>query len=157
MWTTDKHLPQALELGAAWGFEYSTVAFTWAKLTCTGKKWQFGGGQATRKGTEQCLLFLRGKLNRRSASVRQLVIAPVERRRPGEVLKYSRKPAEVRERIMQLVDGPYLEMFARPPHPPGWDVWGDEVEQGAVTTPRRISDSRPGVPDQPEPRQWGHG
>ena len=45
---------------------------------------------------------------------------------------------------MQLVDGPYLEMFARPPHPPGWDVWGDEVEQGAVTTPRRISDSRPG-------------
>ena len=141
MWTTDKHLPQAIELGEAWGFTFSSIAFTWVKLTnpkkprkpcelCGERKqvWHFGCGHWTRKNSEQCLAFLRGNLNRRSASVRQLVIAPVEPKRPGEVLKYSRKPAEVRERIMQLVDGPYLEMFARPPHPPGWDVWGDEVE-----------------------------
>src|SRR5512133_775217 len=29
MWTTDAHLPQALNLGEAWGFRYSTIAFTW--------------------------------------------------------------------------------------------------------------------------------
>ena len=31
LWTTDAHLPQALALGEAWGFRYSTVAFVWAK------------------------------------------------------------------------------------------------------------------------------
>ena len=41
--------------------------------------------------------------------------------------EHSRKPAEVYARIEQLVDGPYLELFARPPHPPGWDVWGRET------------------------------
>jgi N6-adenosine-specific RNA methylase IME4 len=114
MWTTDAHLPQALELGAAWGFKYSTVAFTWAKRTKTDRCWQFAGGHATRKGTEPCLLFLRGQLNRRSASVPQLVIAPI--REP------YRKPDAVYGRIEALVDGPYLEMFARQIWP-GWDVW----------------------------------
>jgi MT-A70 len=65
-------------------------------------------------------LFLRGNLNRRSASVRQLVIAPIR--------DHSRKPAEVRERIMALVDGPYLEMFARE-RCAGWDTWGLETEK----------------------------
>jgi N6-adenosine-specific RNA methylase IME4 len=121
MWTTDAHLPQALELGAAWGFAYSTVAFVWAKRTHTGRVWKFGGGHATRKGAELCLLFLRGWLARKSASVRQLVVAPVDPR-------HSTKPAEVRDRIMNLADGPYLEMFARE-RGAGWDAWGDQVER----------------------------
>ena len=62
MWTTNSHLPQALELGAAWGFTYSTVAFVSAKRTCTDQKWQFAGGKVTRKGVELCLFFLRGQL-----------------------------------------------------------------------------------------------
>ena len=124
LWTTDCHLPQALALGAAWGFRYSTIAFTWAKQTKTGRTWQFGGGKATRKGSELCLLFLRGRLHRRSASVRQLIIAPVR--------DHSRKPDETYGRIEQLVDGPYLEMFARQRWP-GWDAWGDQVPD--VATP----------------------
>jgi N6-adenosine-specific RNA methylase IME4 len=118
MWAIDSHLPQALELGTAWGFQYSTVAFAWAKRTRTNRTWQFGGGHATRKGAELCLLFLRGRLNRRSASVRQLVIAPVR--------EHSRKPDEIYERIEALVDGPYLELFARTKRA-GWDQFGDEV------------------------------
>ena len=114
LWTTDAHLPQALELGAAWGFGYSTVAFVWAKQTRTGRTWQFAGGKATRKGAELCLLFLRGRLDRRSASVRQLIVAPVR--------EHSRKPDEAYERIEQLVSGPYLELFARRTRP-GWDCW----------------------------------
>jgi len=130
LWTPDSHLPQALALGIGWGFEYSTIAFTWAKLTnpskprkpckkCGARKqvWHFGGGHWTRKNPEMCLAFLRGNLNRRSASVRQLVIEP-------RCDEHSRKPAEVYERIERLVDGPYLEMFARPPHRPGWTGLG---------------------------------
>ncbi len=32
LWTTGPNLPQAFEVMAAWGFRYSSVAFTWAKL-----------------------------------------------------------------------------------------------------------------------------
>jgi N6-adenosine-specific RNA methylase IME4 len=140
MWTTDAHLPQALALGEAWGFKYSTVAFTWAKRTSTGKCWQFAGGHATRKGTEQCLLFLRGNLNRRSASVRQLIVAPV--REPG------RKPDEAYERIEQLVDGPYLELFSRTTWP-GWDAWGDEKDKFTACPAYALAAAPSASPDRP--------
>lgn len=32
MWATFPMLPKAIELMEEWGFEYKTVAFTWAKL-----------------------------------------------------------------------------------------------------------------------------
>ena len=31
MWTTDAHLPNALEVIKAWGFTYKTIAFIWNK------------------------------------------------------------------------------------------------------------------------------
>jgi N6-adenosine-specific RNA methylase IME4 len=74
--------------------------------------------RAARKAAEICLLFKRGNLDRRSKSVRQLIIAPI--REP------SRKPDEAYARIEQLVGGPYLELFSRSTRP-GWDVWGDQV------------------------------
>jgi N6-adenosine-specific RNA methylase IME4 len=45
--------------------------------------------------------------------------------------EHSRKPAEVVERIERLVDGPYLELFAREPRS-GWDAWGDRVARFAA-------------------------
>jgi N6-adenosine-specific RNA methylase IME4 len=139
LWTIDSHLPQALALGAAWGFSYSTVAFVWAKLTKTGKP-AFGGGHVTRKGAELCLLFLKGKLARRSAGVRQVIFAKVR--------EHSRKPDEAYARIEQLVDGPYLELFARSARP-GWDAMGDEL--GRWDAPRQLgagwqARKRPGAP-----------
>jgi N6-adenosine-specific RNA methylase IME4 len=50
--------------------------------------------------------------------VHQVVMAPV-----GE---HSAKPDEVRRRIERLLNGPYLELFARKPVE-GWTVWGNEV------------------------------
>ena len=48
-----------------------------------------------------------------------IVEAPVE--------QHSRKPAEVRERIVRLLgDVPRIELFARE-RVPGWDAWGNEV------------------------------
>ena len=66
-------------------------------------------------------------------NVRRLV---VEKRR-----EHSRKPDVVRDYIERLVDGPYLELFARETKP-GWDCWGDQValfDKGTVATRRQRS------------------
>lgn len=119
MWVVDSHLDQAIELAAAWGFAFKTKAFTWVKVTNKGTP-KIGMGYWTRKQTELCLLFTRGKPKRIGKGVRELIQAP---RR-----EHSRKPDEIYERIEALVAGPYLEMFARQRRP-GWDAWGDETEK----------------------------
>jgi N6-adenosine-specific RNA methylase IME4 len=119
MWSVDCMLPEALAMGAGWGFKFKTVAFTWAK-TKTDGGFHIGLGYWTRGNPEQCLLFTRGTPRRKSASIRQLITAP---RR-----EHSRKPDEQYERITSLVVGPYLEMFARQQWP-GWDSWGNETDK----------------------------
>lgn len=111
MWVVDAHMEQALELGKAWSFSYKTCAFVWDKA-------RVGMGYWTRKEAELCLLFTRGHPPRRSKSVRQIIRAP---RR-----EHSRKPDEIYSRIEALVDGPYLEVFARQRRK-NWDAFGDEV------------------------------
>ena len=136
LWATDPLLPAALELIRAWGFEYKTVGFYWVKLNATAKHeadYFTGLGYWTRANPEQCILATRGKPRRRSKSVRRLVVEP---RR-----EHSRKPECVRERIEKLVDGPYLELFARETKP-GWDCWGDQValfDRGSARTRRQPS------------------
>lgn len=123
-------LPQALEVMAAWGFKYSTVAFTWAKLrrkfdanqlrilpTADGD-FHVGLGLTTRKNCEFVLLGRVGNARRVSKKIRELIISPVR--------EHSRKPPELRDRIEQYCVGPYLELFGREQRA-GWTVRGDEV------------------------------
>jgi N6-adenosine-specific RNA methylase IME4 len=79
-----------------------------------------GMGHYSRQSVELCLLGVRGRgLERKSASVRQLVETV-----PGE---HSEKPAEVRDRIVQLFgDVSRIELFARQ-RVTGWSAWGNEV------------------------------
>lgn len=126
MWVIGSHLDQALELGKAWGFKYVTDAFTWVKVGKNDPSVRpISMGYWSRKQTETCLLFTRGKPKRLDAGVRQLiesddhVIYAAKR-------EHSRKPDEQYERIERLVDGPYLEMFSRKSRP-GWDSWGLET------------------------------
>jgi len=119
LWTVDCMLPEALRVGASWGFKFKTVAFTWTKLKINGGH-HIGLGYWTRGNPEQCLLFTKGAPKRKSASVRQLIESP---RR-----EHSRKPDEQYERIETLVEGPYIELFGRQCWP-GWDVWGDQTEK----------------------------
>ena len=42
--------------------------------------------------------------------------------------EHSRKPDEIYSRIERLVDGPYLEIFARQRWP-NWDQLGDEINK----------------------------
>ncbi len=65
-------------------------------------------------------LATKGKPKRISASVHSVIDTPIE--------GHSKKPDEVRRRIIQLMgDLPRLEMFARQ-KTEGWDVWGNEIE-----------------------------
>lgn len=132
MWAVDPMIPQALDVGRAWGFTFKTIGFVWAKerraTSHRGglmeepdhKRFPMGTGYWTRANPELCLLFTRGKPRRVSASVRKLLIAA---RR-----EHSRKPDEQYGRIEQLVDGPYLELFARHQRP-GWTCWGNETDR----------------------------
>lgn len=125
MWVVWPTLPEALDVMKAWGFKYKTCGFNWMKANPY-KLWALeedvymGLGYWTRANTEVCLMGTRGKPKRKSARVRQGIIEP---RR-----EHSRKPDCVHERIEQLVDGPYLELFARAERP-GWTVWGNETEK----------------------------
>lgn len=104
----------------AWGFQYKTVAFVWVKQNKKADTLFLGLGHWTRSNAEICLLATRGSVQRRSASVRQIILSHIE--------KHSKKPDETRDRIVELIgDVPRLELFARQTTP-GWDVWGNEIQ-----------------------------
>jgi N6-adenosine-specific RNA methylase IME4 len=121
LWTTDPLLPQALEVMAAWGFAYKTVAFVWVKTRDSRilrDHFPMGLGYWTRANPEICLLGTRGKPKRRDKDVPKLVFAHRGR--------HSEKPVEVNRRIRRLVRGPYIELFARS-RVPGWAAQGNEL------------------------------
>ena len=79
LWTSGPFLPQALQLIDAWGFKYSTRAFTWLK---TRRSWESGDpllesdftvglGLTTRSQTELVLLARRGNCRRQRKDVRE--------------------------------------------------------------------------------------
>jgi N6-adenosine-specific RNA methylase IME4 len=125
LWGTWPDLPGVVDVIAAWGFTYKTVAFVWVKTTknaeaiaLDGGGLHWGMGYATRSNTEPILLATRGNPLRLAADVHQVIIAPVG--------KHSEKPDEAYRRIERLYPGPLLELFARRARD-GWTTWGDEL------------------------------
>lgn len=114
LWAQWNTIPECRGVIEAWGFRYVTCAFVWVK------DGNFGNGYWTRHDTEPCLLATRGRPARLDKGVRQSIAGPRGR--------HSAKPEEIYPRIERLVAGPYLELFARGPARPGWDVWGNEAE-----------------------------
>jgi N6-adenosine-specific RNA methylase IME4 len=121
LWVVDPLLPQAIEIGHAWGFTYKTRAFEWFKTKLHSEGYAIGMGYWTRKQAESCLLFTRGSPRRQARDVRQIIEGP----RQG----HSRKPDETYSRIERLVAGPYCELFATQARS-GWDGWGDQLAGG---------------------------
>ena len=102
-----------------WGFKYKTCGFTWVKRNKVADTWFFGLGSWTRANAEICLLGTRGRIPRVSNKVSQVVDTHIE--------EHSKKPAIVRDRIVELVGAlPRIELFARQTVD-GWDCWGNEV------------------------------
>jgi len=125
LWCVKPELPGALEGIKAWGFDYTSIAFSWVKtnasaqvITLDGQGLHTGLGYWTRANPEICILAMRGRPQRLAMDVHEVIIAPV-----GE---HSQKPAEIYNRIERLVAGPYLELFARSERP-GWTRWGNEL------------------------------
>ena len=87
-----------------------------------------GMGRWTRANSEICILGTKGKPQRMSAGVRQLVETIYEPELIQSVPeRHSKKPNVVRDRIVELCgDIPRVELFARE-FAEGWDSWGDEL------------------------------
>jgi N6-adenosine-specific RNA methylase IME4 len=131
LWTTGPCLRIAFDVIEAWGFRYSSIAFTWIKLKRRHDAGQLrfapladsdlhvGLGLTTRKNAEFCLLARRGNARRIAKDVREVILSPVR--------EHSRKPDEAAARIARYCAGPYLEMFARERRP-GWTSWGQQVD-----------------------------
>lgn len=119
LWVTFPCLREGLEVMKEWGFEYKTCGFVWVKKNKKSDSWFWGLGYWTRANAEICLIGTKGKPDRKSRSVHQVV--------DSRIREHSRKPDEVRDRIVQLCgDVPRIELFARQ-SVDGWDCWGNEV------------------------------
>ena len=120
LWVTMPCLLEGLSVITSWGFTYKTVAFAWVKQNKKAESLFWGMGYWTRSNVELCILATKGSPKRVSASVHQVVMSHIE--------KHSRKPDEVRNRIVTLCgDKPRIELFAREVSP-GWVCLGNEID-----------------------------
>lgn len=119
IWVTYPMLKEGLEVIESWGFKYKTIAFQWIKQNKNKKNLFFGLGRWTRGNTECCLIGVKGKPQRISNKVSQIILSPIK--------EHSKKPEETYYKIIELMgDLPRIELFARKTVN-GWDCWGDEV------------------------------
>ena len=113
LWATSAHLPDALRVMAAWGFEYKANV-VWVKDS-------IGTGWWVRNRHELLLIGSRGEMP-----------TPLPAGRPDSVIEaprgeHSEKPVAAYEMIEHAYPGcAYLELFARSKRD-GWDSWGYEA------------------------------
>lgn len=119
LWVTFPYLDEQIKLFEKWGFRYTTLGFSWTKTNKKNGEPFFGVGYYAKSNCEVCLMGIKGKMTPITNEISSCVIAPRE--------AHSKKPDEVRNRIVQLFgDVPRIELFARQ-HIEGWDCWGNEV------------------------------
>lgn len=120
MWHVAPMPLEAIAVVKAWGFTLKTMkGFTWMKTTKNGHR-HFGMGNYTRANSEDCLFAIKGNYTRASAAVSQLIVS--------QIGKHSAKPAEARDRLVQLMgDVPRIELFARV-QTDGWDACGFDID-----------------------------
>jgi N6-adenosine-specific RNA methylase IME4 len=114
LWATAPMLPQALDVMAAWGFEYKSN-FVWTKDRA-------GTGYWSRNQHEHLLVGVRGSIPAPAPGEQwsSVIEAPVR--------GHSRKPDEARRMIEALFPNlPRIELFARS-RSEGWDVCGQEAD-----------------------------
>jgi N6-adenosine-specific RNA methylase IME4 len=113
LWTTNRYLPDAFSVLAAWGFRY-TQTLIWHK---TGNPSPFGGSVAPIHA-EFLLVGVRGKPKRGERLSSSVIPAPKPTR------AHSQKPDVFCDLVEQVSPGPYVELFARRARF-GWDYAGD--------------------------------
>lgn len=116
LWTTNRYLPHAFPIMAAWGFKYAAQV-VWHKGSGVSPFSQSPVSSVT--DAEFLLVGRRGRAKRRGILDGLVIKAP----RGGA---HSRKPELFLDLIETVTPGPYLEMFARRQRL-GWDTWGNEA------------------------------
>lgn len=122
IWTTDYHLGRCInEVIPAWGFEYKTIGFVWAKKNKQGKQVSFMGAYTKKSGCELCLIATKGKDAHKlveNHSINSFIEYPRQ--------EHSKKPDIIRTSIEQLTGTRNrIELFARDNFE-GWDNWGND-------------------------------
>ncbi len=110
LWTTHKHLPDALGLLESWGADYQCV-LTWVKnVGMTPFSFMYS--------TEHCLF----------AHIGSLPLLKMGKRLDfsAKVREHSRKPDEFYDLVREVSPEPRLDMFGRGKHD-GFAVWGNEA------------------------------
>ena len=96
------------------------LPINWVKRNKKKDTYFMGLGFWTRSNSEVCLIGTKGHPKRVSKAVPQVCDA--------RVMEHSRKPSEIRDRIVELCgDVPRIELFARETVK-GWDCLGDEID-----------------------------
>lgn len=110
LWTTNRYLPAAFGILAAWGFRYRQT-LVWHKTD------GFSGSVAP--NAEFLLVGVKGsppRLARLPSAVVSL----------AHTKQHSAKPEAFLDAVESVSPGPYLELFARRQRL-GWDTWGNEA------------------------------
>lgn len=135
LWSTWPHLPQAMHVMKAWGFEFVTGG-SWTKRTQTGKL-AMGTGYVLRGASEPFLVGRIGRPEIASRAERGVILAAEEVPDGIDAIRreHSRKPPQMREMIDRLLPhGYFCELFGREPWS-GHDVWGDQAGLFAEAPP----------------------
>ena len=120
IWVTMPQLSKVFEIIESWGFIFKTCAFCWIKQNPKALTIFKGLGRWVMGNAELCLLATKGHPHRIVKNIHQIVFAPRS--------YHSKKPDEVRNRIVQLMgDLPRIELFARE-KTPGWDSIGYDID-----------------------------
>lgn len=120
LWITFPCLKEGISVMESWGFTYKTCGFNWVKRNKKKDTYFMGLGFWTRSNSEVCLIGTKGHPKRVSKAVSQICYA--------RVMAHSKKPDEIRKRIVELCgDVPRIELFARKTAD-GWDCLGDEID-----------------------------
>lgn len=124
LWVTVPFINEGLDLMRHWGFSYKTM-LTWEKTNKDCMGYYF------RVCTEHLLVGVKGKVRAFRSMQRTLYSSPRG--------KHSQKPEFFRTLIDSLGFNDKVELFARQ-KTPGWDVWGNEVENDIElkTTPEGV-------------------
>lgn len=142
-WGTWPKLDEGIDLIRAWGFDYVT-GFPWVKTvpTATGIVLRRGIGFWAQQVSELLLIGRRGDPRRKAVSPVLGLLCGAMRQFYSPALGHSRKPANIQDRLEELFDGPYLELFARRERP-GWSTWGlDTGFQLSATGVERVDTVR---------------
>lgn len=122
-WATAPMLPEAIDMGEQWGFDYKGIAAAWVKPGRLGMGFWF------RNNVELCLLFVRGD------------VRPFRQAVPNYLIEHasihSAKPELMRARIEQatraMPSRRMVELFGRR-KAYGWDVYGRKLDGRDVRT-----------------------